>query len=203
MSQLYSEDGKSLPVTLVKAGPITVTAVKTEERDGYTAVQVGYGTQRTALKSKSVRGHLGVTTDQKETFRYLKEFRLDGDEDIEKGKTFDVSVFQVGDMVTVRGVAKSKGFQGVVKRHNFRGGPASHGGKHNLRQPGSIGATWPQHVTKGRRMAGRMGGGPIVVRNLQVVHVDPKENVIAIKGALPGNNGTLIEIRGNRKTDES
>jgi len=202
MSQIYGEDGNVLPVTLIAAGPVTITQVKSKESDGYTAVQLGFDEQKSKRLSRAERGHLGVKDDQKTTFRNLREFRLKSVEGKEKGEVFDVSVFQVGDVVDVRGVSKAKGFQGVVKRHNFRGGRASHGGKHNLRQPGSIGSAWPQRVLKGTRMAGRMGGDRVVVRNLNVAHVDKEENIIAIKGAVPGARGTLIEIRGHRKDEQ-
>ena len=199
MSQLYDEDGKVLPVTLVQADPVTVTQVKNVERDGYRAAQLGFGTQKTQRLSKAQKGHLAVKDDKKTTHRHLKEVRLGEGQEVEMGQTFDVSVFSVGDKVDVRGTSKAKGFQGVVKRHNFAGGRASHGGKHNLRQPGSIGSTWPQRVIKGKKMAGRMGGETTVVRNLKVVHVDTKKNIIGLKGALPGNRGTIIEISGNGK----
>lgn len=198
MSQIYGEDGRVLPVTLIQAGPMTVTQVKTKDRDGYDAVQVGAGERKAKNVSKPVAGHLKLADDQKTTHARLKEFRVEGAE-AEEGKTFDVSVFEKGDLVDVRGTSKGKGFQGVVKRYNFRGGPASHGGKHNLRQPGAIGSAWPQRVLKGTRMAGRMGAETVTVRNLLVAHVDPEENILALKGAVPGPKGSWVEILANGK----
>jgi len=197
MSQMYSDDGAVLPVTLLKAGPVTVTQIKTPETDGYTAVQVGYGAQKPERVSKPVLGHVKKVVGEGRAFRVLRETRIAADEGMETGTTVDVSVFTVGEKVDVKGTSKGKGFQGVVKRYNFRGGWASHGGKHNLRQPGSIGAQQPQRVLKGKKMAGRMGSDRIVVRNLVVAHVDPEKHIIALKGAVPGARGSLIEIHGH------
>ena len=196
MSQLYSEDGRVLPVTLVKAGPMTITQVKTDETDGYTAIQVGF--EESKKLKKPQQGHLKDFGNH----RTLRELRVENTDGLEKGQTIGVAAFSVGEKVDARGLSKGKGFQGVVKRYNFRGGWASHGGKHNLRQPGSIGSTWPQRVLKGKKMAGRMGGEQVTVRNLEVVHVDEKENIIALKGAVPGARGTLIEIRSTSKDEK-
>lgn len=188
MTQAPNAKGEMGPVTLVSVKPCVVTFVRTKEKDGYDAVQVGYGARRRTNKPETghLRGHA--------PFSVLKEFRLA--EPCEKiaGDSIEVSVFSEGEKVKVSGVTKAKGFQGVVKRHGFRGGPASHGQKHSLREPGSIGATWPQRVLKGRRMAGRMGGDYKTVTGLEVVKVDTENNLIAIKGALPGRNGIVVEI---------
>jgi large subunit ribosomal protein L3 len=196
MSQMYGDNGAVLPVTLLKAGPLTVTQVKTKETDGYDAVQVGYGAQKPERVSKPVRGHVQKAAGEGKAFRVLREAPGAAPEGMEPGATVDVSAFTVGEKVDVKGTSKGKGFQGVVKRYNFRGGWASHGGKHNLRQPGSIGAQQPQRVLKGKKMAGRMGSDRIVVHNLVVAHVDPKQHIIAVKGAVPGARGSLVEIFG-------
>jgi len=191
MTQIFTDDGRAVPVTVVSAGPVVVTQVKTEERDGYTAVQVGFAPQSEKRVNKAMKGHL----KEKGTFRVLREFRISGDMP-EEGSTIDVSVFAEGDTVSVSGVSKGKGFQGVVKRHGFHGGPRSHGQKHSEREPGSIGATGPQKVLKGTRMAGRMGGERVTVKNLKVVGVNTEKGILLIAGAVPGRRGSVLEIRG-------
>lgn len=190
MSQIFDSDGNVIPVTLVRATPNVVLQVRTKEKDGYEAVQVGFGGRKQKNIKKPQRGHF----KELGSFRYLREFRTA--DKMERGQKIDVSVFQEGDTVKVGGISKAKGFQGVVKRHGFHGAPATHGTKHAHRQPGSIGATWPQRVVKGRRMAGRMGGERITVRNLKIVKIDVENNLLAIKGAVPGRRGTLLEIKG-------
>lgn len=190
MTQIFGKDGRVIPVTLIQALPNTVLQIKTKEKDGYEAVQVGAGARKPKNIKKPQRNHFKDLGN----FRYVKEFRT-GDKQ-ERGAKIDVSIFQEGDLVKVSGISKAKGFQGVVKRHGFHGAPATHGTKHAHRQPGSIGATWPQRVIKGMRMAGRMGGERISVRNLKIVKVDSENNMLAVKGAIPGRRGTLVEIRG-------
>lgn len=191
MSQIFEKDGSVIPVTLIHALPNIVLQVKTKEKDGYESVQVGAGARNKKNIAKPQKGHFKDLGD----FRHVKEFRTG--EKMERGAKIDVSIFQEGDSVKVSGISKSKGFQGVVKRHGFHGAPATHGTKHAHRQPGSIGATWPQRVIKGMRMAGRMGGERISVRNLKIAKVDAENNLLAIKGAVPGRRGTLLEIRGS------
>jgi len=185
MSQIFDEKGNVVPVTLVVAEPLTVVKLKTKEKDGYEAIQVGFGTKKIKKPQKKIG------------FRHLKEFRIPEGEKISLnvGEKIDVSAFQEGDKVEVVGTTKAKGFQGVVKRHGFRGGPRSHGQKHSEREPGSIGATAPQRVFKGTRMAGRMGGKRVTIKNLKIVKVDKDKNELWISGAVPGRRGTLIEIR--------
>lgn len=190
MSQVFDEKGMVTPVTLVAVEPCTVTAVRTKEKDGYDAVQIGSGKKNTINKAE--KGHLKDLGP----FAVLKEYRVEGASDKKVGDIIDVSIFAEGDPIKVTGVSKAKGFQGVVKRHHFGGGPASHGQKHSLREPGSIGATWPQRVLKGQRMAGRMGGEQNTVLGLKVVKIDAAHNILAVKGAIPGRRGTLIEIKG-------
>lgn len=193
MSQLFDEDGKVIPVTLVEAGPCVVVQKKTKEKDGYWAVQVGFGHKKKL--TKPLKGHLKGLDD----FRYLREFRLDDCSEaevkkIKRGDKIEASLFQKGDTVQATGISKGKGFQGVVKRHGFHGAPASHGTKHAKRSPGSIGATHPQHVWKGRRMAGRMGSDRVTLKRVAIVKVEPKKNLLYLKGGLPGRRGSLIKI---------
>lgn len=190
MTQVFDELGVAHPATVLSAGPLTVTQEKTLERDGYEAVQVGYGEQSEKNVNKATRGHLGGL----KPFRFLREFKSGSTH--KRGDTIDVSLFEVGDLVEVSAISKGKGFQGVVKRHGFSGGPRTHGNKHHERTPGSIGAQGPQRVLKGVRMAGRMGGNRITVKNLIVLQIDKENNQIVLKGAVPGRKGTLVEVRG-------
>ncbi|MDP2593421.1 MAG: 50S ribosomal protein L3 [bacterium] len=192
MSQVWGDDGRLSPVTVVSALPITVTRVFSSEKDGYNAVQVGFGARNPKNIKKSVKGQM----KEYGNFIGLKEFRLMSPAKEKEGDKFDVKVFTEGDIVTVSGVSKGKGFQGVVKRHNFAGGRRTHGQKHSEREPGSIGGGLRTRVPKGMRMAGRMGGERVTIKNLKVVKVVPEENLIFISGAMPGRRGTLVEIRG-------
>lgn len=188
MSQLFREDGTVEPCTLVTAGPCVVTQVKHGGADGYDAVQLGFG--KAKRLTKALQGHLKDLP----AARVLKEFRVPSAEGFARGATLDVTQFQTGDVVRVTGWSKGRGFQGVVKRHHFKGGPASHGHKDNLRMPGSIGATFPQHVVKGTRMAGRMAVHRVTQRNLRILKVDPEHHQLAILGALPGPRRSLLLI---------
>lgn len=193
MSQVFTEDGRVVPVTVVEAGPVVVTQVRTEDKDGYSAVQVAYQSK----KEKNVaKAQLGAWKDLG-AFKYLREFRL-SDNTYQKGDKIDASAFEQGDIVSVSGISKGKGFQGVVKRHDFAGGRRSHGNKHHERAPGSIGSTGPQRVFKGKKMAGRMGGDRVTVKNLEIVAVDADKGLMMIRGAIPGRPGTLLEIRTNK-----
>lgn len=189
-SQVFDKEGRVIPVTLVKTGPCVVTQVKTKDKDGYSAVQVGFEEKKKI--SKPLKGHLKGLGN----FRVLKEFRVDEKEikKYKRGQVLDISQFQVGDKVKVIGTSKGKGFQGVVKRHGFKGSPASHGHKDQLRMPGSIGSTFPQRVWKGKKMAGRMGGQRVTVKNLEIVELDKEKNILKIKGALPGAPNSLVLI---------
>lgn len=192
MMQVWNEAGKCFPVTVVNAGASVVTQIKSEEKDGYNSVQVGFGEKNEKKINKAMKGHFKDLG----SFRFVKEFRLKGSNDLKVGDKVEVSSFEEGDVVQVSGVSKGKGFQGVVKRHGFHGGPRSHGQKHSEREPGSIGATGPQRVFKGVRMGGRMGSDRITVKNLKIVAVDKENNKILISGAVPGKRGTLLEIIG-------
>ena len=189
MTQRFRDNGNVVPVTLVEAGPCVVAQVKTAPKDGYAAVQLAFGSAKHATKARA--GHVKDLPAN----RTLKEFRIDDVAGLERGAVIEASTFAPGNVVRVTGVAKGKGFQGVVRRHGFRGGPASHGHKDNLRMPGSVGATFPQHIMKGLRMAGRMGGQKTTVENLEVVEVDATKHLIALKGAVPGSRGSLLLIQ--------
>lgn len=193
MTQVFDQDGKVYPVTLVSASPSTVLQLKSTDKDGYVAVQVGFGEKRENKISKPQKGHFKDLGN----FRYVKEFRVDDASSFEVGNKIDVGVFSVGDKVEISGVSKGKGFQGVVKRHGFQGGRRSHGQKHSEREPGSIGGGGRAggRVTKGLRMAGRMGSDRITIKNLKLVSVDKDNNILAVLGAIPGRRGTLLEIR--------
>ena len=180
MTRQFSDDGRQVPVTVVDAGPCVVTSIKTMEKHGYEAVQLGYGTSKHV--SKPVAGQVKDLGK----FSTLHEFVVVDTKDYQVGQKFDVTQFAVGDKVKVVGVSKGKGFQGVVKRHGFHGSPATHGHKDQERMPGSIGAGGVQRVFKGLRMAGRMGGANTSVLNLEVAAVKPELNQLWLKGAVPG-----------------
>lgn len=191
MTQIFDEEGRVHPATVLTAGPNTVTQVKTTKKDGYNAVQIGF------LDHKESKVH--KAQKPKGLFRHFREYRAEEGEEIalEPGKVLTVDeVFTVGDKIVVSGISKAKGFQGVVKRHGFSGGPRTHGQKHNERSPGSIGGGLRCRVPKGMRMGGRTGGRRITVKNLKVVGIDKEKNQLIIEGAVPGRRGTLIEVRG-------
>lgn len=186
MTQIFKEkERKVVPITLITAGPCFITQVKTKDKDSYEALQVGFEKKERKIK-KSEKG---------KEFKHLKEFRGEFGE-MKVGDKIDVSVFEVGDKVKVTGISKGKGFQGAVKRWGFHGRNATHGVKHEQRTLGSVGASGPERVFKGKKMPGRMGADRVTVKNLEVAKVDTKNNLIALKGAIPGRRGTLVEIRG-------
>ena len=193
MTQVFNDAGATFPVTVLSATPVTVTQVKGEDKEGYKAVQVGFGERRAKNQSKAVIGHMKGANHA-----HLKEYRL-GDKDTAPalGDKIDLSIFKEGDIVSVTATSKGKGFQGVVKRHKFKGGRRSHGQKHSEREPGSIGGGGRAggRVMAGLRMAGRMGGDRVTVTNLKVIKIIPETNEIFIHGAIPGRRGTLVEIK--------
>ncbi len=191
MTQILAEDGTATPVTLIQAGPVTVTQVKSVESDGYNAVQVAFGLGKNL--SKAVAGHV---KSSKVSPKYIREFRVDEPSDLKVGDTVDASAFAIGDIVDATGTSKGKGFAGTVKRHNFNTSKKTHGGNGNVRKPGSIGSMYPQKVFKGKRMAGRMGHDQVTVKNLAVAYVDPANNLIGLRGAVPGPRKGLIVIGG-------
>lgn len=193
MTQILGEDGRAVPVTLIQAGPVTVTQVKTVEKDGYNAVQVAYGEGKNL--SKAVAGHV---KSAKVTPKHIREFRVASlPDDVQVGSTFDVSAFVLGEHVDATGTSKGKGFAGTVKRHNFNTSKKTHGGNGNVRKPGSIGSMYPQKVFKGKRMAGQMGAERVTVKNLEVAYVDPATNLIGLKGAVPGPRRGLVILGGD------
>ncbi len=188
MSQHFAETGEVVPVTVIQASPLTVTQVKTKDsKDGYSAVQVGTG--KTKKASKSVTGHLKDLP----AFSVLTEFRVTDPSAYERGKSLDLSGFQVGELVNVIGTSKGRGFAGAIKRHGFKGFPASHG-HDRPRSVGSIGQRFPQHTRKGLRMAGHMGNQQVTVKNLQVVSLDQKRGLVALKGAVPGHPNAWVKV---------
>ena len=192
MTQILAEDGTATPVTLIQAGPVTVTQVKSIESDGYNAVQVAFGEGKNL--SKAVAGHV---KSSKVSPKYIREFRIEElPADLTVGDAIDVSTFALGDIVDVTGTSKGKGFAGTVKRHNFNTSKSTHGGNGNVRKPGSIGSMYPQKVFKGKRMAGRMGHDQVTVKNLEVAYLDLTNNLIGLKGAVPGPRKGLIVVNG-------
>lgn len=191
MTQLFDENGVVHPATILKVGPVVVTQKKTTEKDGYEAVQVGFGERKEKNVNKPQRGH----SKGHGSFFGFRELRGGATEGA-VGDKLDASVFEEGDEVTIVSTTKGKGFQGVVKRHGFAGGPRTHGQKHSEREPGSIGATGPQRVFKGVKMAGRMGNDRVTLRHVKVLKVDKENNEILVHGSIPGRRGTLVKISG-------
>lgn len=192
MTQVFDDKGKVHPATILTAGPITVVQVKTVAKDGYNAIQVGFGEKKEKNINKPIKGHLKGLGN----FRFLNEFRTDSPETFKVGDKVEISDFIAGDVVEVSSTSKGKGFQSVIKRHGFKGQPRSHGQKHSENAPGSIGGGLRNRVPKGMRMAGRMGGDRITVKNLVILGVDKENNQLLINGAIPGRRGTLVEVRG-------
>lgn len=192
MTQIFAKNGDVIPVTKVEAGPCQIVQVKDGKKDNAVALQVGFGTPRSYKVNKPAAGH----TKGLEPVSFLKDFGIESVENIERGDVITVETFVVGDKVNVVGTSKGKGFAGVVKRHHFRGAPASHGHKHDLRAPGSIGAGGVQRVFKGMRMAGRMGNDRVTVKNLEIVEINLEKNEIYIKGAVPGGRNSVLMIQG-------
>lgn len=195
MTRVFDDDGTANPATVIEAGPCFVTQIKTAETDGYNAVQVGFEEKKEKASNKPEMGH--VAKANLKPFRLLKEFRdFESDDTLELGSQINVDIFQEGEIVNVTGVSKGRGFAGVVKRHGFHGGPKTHGQSDRLRAPGSIGqSSWPSRVIKGVRMGGRMGAKNVTVRNLQILKVDPENNILIIRGAVPGANKGFVLIR--------
>jgi large subunit ribosomal protein L3 len=192
MTQIFNEKGDIIPVTVIEAGPCTVTEVRSQKRDGYVAVQLGFGSNKESRFSRPVLGQFKKRNLPPS--RHLKEFRVGDASAYEVGKTVDASLFAPGEFVDVQGVTKGRGFAGVVKRYGFVAGHASHGPTFG-KQPGSIGASaYPSRVIKGKRLPGRMGGVNLTIKNLEVVAVDPEQNVVLVKGAIPGPPNGLVYI---------
>ncbi len=194
MSQLFEQNGDLIPVSIVEAGPCRVVQVKTPEKDGYSAVQLGFQIKTAKHTKKPEAGHFKAANS--EPYRYLAEIR-DFESDYAKvGEIVTVALFNIGQRVKVSGISKGKGFQGVVKRHGFKGGPKTHGQSDRLRAPGSIGASaYPSRVIKGMKMGGRMGGDNHTVSGLTIIKINPENNLLYIKGAIPGARNGLVTIR--------
>lgn len=192
MTRIFDERGRNIPVTVIEAGPCYITQIKTDESDGYSAVQVGFDEVREKLVTKPELGHLKGAG---KVLRTLKEFRLEEVNGVKVGDVINVDVFKKGDIVAVTGKSKGKGFQGTVKRHNFHGGKGSHGQKSQLRGPGSIGAgSSPSRVWKGMKMAGQMGNETVTVRNIEVVEIRTDKNILLVKGSVPGSRNGIVQL---------
>ena len=199
MTQIFTDTGRAIPVTVIKAGPCRIVQVKTPERDGYAAVQLGFGSP--GRVSKPAAGHFAGA--EVEPARHLVELRVDGDDSYEPGQEIRADVFQPGDRADVIGVSKGKGFAGVMKRHGFAGLGASHGTERKHRSPGAIGAcATPSRVFRGTKMAGHMGHERVTVLNLEVVEADPERGLLLLKGAVPGPVGGLVMVRSSVKTKQ-
>ena len=193
MTQLFDEKGEGIPVTVIEAGPCTITELRTVERDGYQAVQLGYGGVKERRMTRPVLGQF--KTRNLPLVKFLREFRVETLDGMEIGKHLTVTLFEKGHHVDVQGVTKGRGFQGVVKRHGFAAGHASHGPTHG-KQPGSIGASaYPSRVVKGKRLPGRMGGETFTAKNLEVIGVDEEQNVLLVRGAVPGPSNGLVMVK--------
>jgi large subunit ribosomal protein L3 len=194
MTQVYAEDGRAIPATVIEAGPCVVVQRKSKEKDGYSAVQVGL-VERRAVKrvTKAMKGHFGKAGLP--PCRVLREFPVEAASEVKVGDKVSVDLFAAGEEINVTGISKGKGFQGVVKRHHFRGGAATHGSMFH-RAPGSIGASaFPSRVLKGMRAAGHMGAEQVTVRNVKVVRVDAGNNILVVRGSIPGAGGSYVVIR--------
>ena len=188
MNQVFDKNGNIVPVTVIEAGPCFVTQIKNKEKDGYQAIQIGFE----KLKDKKIK-----KPQKNRPYRFIREFGIINHEtyNMKQGDKVTVEIFKEGDRVRVSSISKGKGFQGVVKRHGFSGGPASHGHRHVLRRGGSIGSSFPERVPKGKKMPGRTGGERKTIKNLKIAIVDAKNNLVAVTGAVPGPIGSLVEIR--------
>ncbi len=197
MSQLFSSDGQAIPVTVIQVGPCTITQIKSAENDGYSALQLGFGEKKPQRTTKPLLGHFNKSG--KGPFAFLREVRVDDTADFELGQEISADIFQVGEVVHVVGTSKGKGFAGTIKRWNFSRGPMSHGGM-NKRPPGSIGCSAsPSRVIKGRKMPGRMGNRRVTFKGIKVVDVRPEQNIILLRGGVPGGRNGVVIIKKSGK----
>ena len=202
MTQIFEDSGKAVPVTVIQAGPCPIVQLKTQEKDGYQAIQLGFGEQKENRTNSPKRGHLAKAGV--DLVRVLREFRVQSLDDVSVGNIVDASVFSEGELVDVTGTSKGHGFSGVVKRWKFAGGKKSHGGEQDLRRPGSIGASaTPSRVFKGKKMAGRYGAKRHTIQNLPVIQADPERNLLVVKGAVPGPPNGLLLIRKASKAQSA
>ena len=197
MTQIFNEEGKVIPVTVIEAGPCVVSQVKTEETDGYNSIQLGFGAIKESKVNKPERGHF--TKANIAPARYLREFRVDSIEDVKVGDELKADIFMAGDKIDIQGTSKGKGFQGVIKRHGQHRGPMGHGSMYH-RRPGSMGPTsTPGRVFKGKKLPGHMGRVTVTIQNLDVVKVDSDKNVVLVKGSVPGAKGSILKIKSSVK----
>lgn len=193
MTNVFSAEGRLIPVTVVQAGPCVVTQIKTKDTDGYNALQLGFDEKKVEKLNKPITGHLKKTTEK--GFRVLREFRTDDVKEVEAGATFSTDMFTVGDKVNISGISKGRGFQGTIKRHGFSRGPETHGSR-NHRKPGSIGnSAWPGKVFKGKKLPGHMGTDRNTVKNLTIIDIKHEENLLLVKGPVPGCKTGILEVR--------
>lgn len=199
MTQVFNEDGHLIPVTVLEAGPCKVTQIKTEENDGYSSVQVGFGEIREKLVTKPRQGHFAKAGVDNQ--RFVREFKFENAEDYELGQEIKADIFEEGDKIDVTATSKGKGYQGVIKRHGFGRGPSTHGSKHH-RHHGSSGASaTPAEVAKGKKMAGQMGNERVTIQNLEIVRVDAENNLILVKGSVPGSKKALVTLKETVKSN--
>lgn len=197
MTQIFNEEGKVIPVTVIEAGPCVVSQVKTEETDGYNSIQLGFGAIKESKVNKPERGHF--TKANIAPARYLREFRVDSIEDVKVGNELKADIFMAGDKIDIQGTSKGKGFQGVIKRHGQHRGPMGHGSMYH-RRPGSMGSTsTPGRVFKGKKLPGHMGAETVTIQNLEVIKVDLDKNIILVKGSVPGAKGSILKIKSSVK----
>ena len=197
MTQIFNEEGKVIPVTVIEAGPCVVSQVKTEETDGYNSIQLGFGAIKESKVNKPERGHF--TKANIAPARYLREFRVDSIEDVKVGDELKADIFMAGDKIDIQGTSKGKGFQGVIKRHGQHRGPMGHGSMYH-RRPGSMGSTsTPGRVFKGKKLPGHMGAETVTIQNLEVIKVDLDKNIILVKVSVPGAKGSILKIKSSVK----
>lgn len=202
MTRVFDEDGESIPVTVIEAGPCPIVQIKKQSAEGYNALQLGFGQRREKLLTKPELAHLKKANV--ESVRYLREFRVNEIKDFDTGQILDVSIFSPGELVDVQGKSKGRGFTGVVKRWGFKGGRGSHGSEQDLRRPGSIGTSAdPSRVPKGKKMPGRFGNNQVTVQNLEVIKSDPNRNLLVVKGSVPGPPNGLLAIKKSVKEQKS
>ncbi len=193
MTSVFSNDGRSVPVTVIEAGPCTVTQIKTRANDGYDALQIGFGEKKKSRVNKPLMGHYAKAGDK--AYTCLREFSVDDPDAYKLGQAIDLAIFNVGDKIEVSGKTKGRGFAGTIKRHGFHRGPKTHGSK-SYREPGAIGqCAWPSKVFKGKKMPGRYGNTRTTVKNLEIVDIRPDQHLILVKGAIPGAASGTVEIR--------
>ena len=195
MTQIFDESGNIIPITVLKVGPCIITQIKTKQKDGYNAIQIGYGNLSSKALTQPELGHLQKSNIQ--PLKYLKEFRVDENNDFKIGQILNVDLFAPGQLINIRGKSIGKGFAGLPKRHNFTRGPMTHGSK-NHRAPGSIGmGTTPGRVLPGKKMPGQLGNNVVTIRKLKVIQTNSEENILVIKGSVPGKPGNLLSIVGS------